>query len=119
MIPPLAIAITVGALVGAGAAVAAALTGTFRWPRFVPTLVIVEAALVVQAVADGIGLARGHRPGEQGPHLAYLATSLLVVPAAATQARAEDGRWAGLLVAAGLLVVAVVVVRLATTWRSG
>lgn len=119
MIDALALAVTV-ACIGAAIVVAVqALAGTFRWTRVAPTLVLVEAVLLVQAVLDVVGLARGHRPGEPGPHLAYLVISVLVVPAVALQVRGDDDRWAGVLVASALVVVAVLVVRMTTTWRGG
>lgn len=119
MIEPLAIAITVVAALAALVTGSVCVAGTYRWTALAPTLALVEAALAIQAVVDLVGIARGHRPGEPGVHLAYLATSVLVIPAAAAQVRGDDDRWSGALCAAALLVVAVLVVRLATTWHAG
>jgi hypothetical protein len=63
------------------------------------------------------GFLRGHRPAESATHLAYLITSLLVLPAAATQVARDDGPWPAALLAVALVLAAVVVVRMQTTWR--
>ena len=116
MIEPLAFATTVVCAIGGLVVLGAGVLRRYRWRRVLPVLATIEAALVVQAVADALGQFGGHRLAETSTHVAYLATSLAVLPAAATQAR-DDGRWSAVLVAAALLVLAVVVVRMQTTWR--
>ncbi|HVX43562.1 MAG TPA: hypothetical protein VHC49_06740 [Mycobacteriales bacterium] len=118
MIDALSLAIAVTCLGGSAAALISGVTQRFRWRTMAPTLVLLEIALVGQAVADVLGLARGHRPGELATHLAYLSTSLVILPVAAVQSGGEDGRWPSLLIAVALLTLAVLVVRLQTTWRS-
>lgn len=76
-------------------------------------------AVVVQAVGDVATLVRGHRPGEPAVHLAYLVFSVLVVPLTLAAVRSDRGRWATLLCAGAALMIAVVVVRMQTTWRPG
>ena len=43
-------------------------------------LVILELGLLVQAVLDLVSMAGGHRPAELATHLAYLVTSVVVLP---------------------------------------
>jgi hypothetical protein len=119
VIEPLAAGITIAGLIAALVIGVQAATGSFRVARAAPTLLVLEVALVVQAVAAVIGLARGHHPSEPTTHLAYLVVSLVVLPVAAFQVRGEGGRWAGALTAVALVIVAVLVIRLQTTWRSG
>lgn len=103
------------------AAIAAAQTGLgrYRWAGTAPRLGVVQALTTGLAVADAASLALGHVPRELATHLAYLVVSVAVLPAAATQLHGDDGRWAGVLVTAALVVTAVVVVRQLTTWRAG
>lgn len=117
MIDALALAIALVSLVSGLTVAALALSGKHRWAQTVPTLVTVECALLLQAVLDVVALAGGHRPAEPSTHLAYLVTSPLVLPAAASQAH-DHGRWSGLLIGGALVVVAVLVVRMQTTWRA-
>jgi hypothetical protein len=105
-----------GLAAGVTAAVLAAL-GRFRWARFAPTLAVLEVGLLVQVILDLAGLVRGHHPHEPAAHLAYLVLCLVPLPVAAAQTRGDDGRWSGLLLALALVIVAVLVVRLQTTWR--
>lgn len=117
MIDALAMALAVGALATGVTAAALAGFGSFRQARFVPTLVLLELGLLVQAVLDLVALARGHHLREPVTHLAYLVTCLALVPVVAVQTRGDDGRWSALLLAVAMVVLAVLVVRLQTTWR--
>lgn len=117
MIDELALALAVLSL-GAGLSVAVqTVRRTFGWSRVAPTLVLLEVGLLVQAALDVAGLARGHQPREMPTHLAYLIVSVALVPIAAIQTRGDDGLWAGLLLTISLIVLAVLVIRLQTTWR--
>ncbi len=118
MIEPLAAGITIACLVAALVVGVQAVSGAFHFPRIVPTLLVLETALLIQAVIDVVGLLRGHRPSETGAHVAYLVVSLLILPGAAGQTRGEDGRWPGALTAIALVITAVLVIRLQTTWRA-
>lgn len=119
MIDELALALTVLSL-GTGLAVAVQTARrTFGWKRTAPTLVLIQAGLLVQAALDVIGLARGHHPRELPTHLAYLVVSVALVPIAAVQTRGDDGLWSGLLLTIALIVLAVLLIRLQTTWRAG
>lgn len=117
MIDGLAFALTVSC-VGTGLLVLArGGRGRFRRARVTPTLVALEIGLVVQAGLDVVGLVRGHRLAEPSTHLAYLTMSVVVVPVVAVQTNGDDGRWSATLLGVVLLVAAVLVVRLATTWH--
>lgn len=118
MIDALAFALTFGCLVAAGVLVVRLVRARFSWATSWPLLALVQVGLVVQLFADVAGLAAGHRPSEPGTHVAYLVTSVLMLPPAAVQVRGDDGRWAALLLVVAFVVTAVLVVRLQTTWRS-
>ncbi|WP_326568667.1 hypothetical protein VSH64_44125 [Amycolatopsis rhabdoformis] len=117
MIEALAFATTVVCVAGGFAVLGTGLAGRYRRGRTLPALAIVELALIGQAVADVLGLFGGDRPAELGTHLAYLATSLVLLPAAAVWSAGEEARWSAVVIAVALLAVAVVVVRAQTTWR--
>jgi len=117
VIDALSLALTVLAAGTALAVLATAAGGRFRRSAFAPALSLLEAGLAVQAALDVIGLARGHRPGEQATHVAYLVASLVVVPLAALETRRADGGWSAALLAVALVAVAVLVIRMQTTWR--
>jgi uncharacterized membrane protein (DUF2068 family) len=119
MIDALAFAV---ALLAAGTAIAvgvAAARRGYRRAAFGPAVGVLQSGLVVQAVLDVVGLARGHHPGEPATHLAYLVASLIVLPLAAYETRRDDGGWSAVVLAGALVVVAVLVVRMEATWRSG
>lgn len=117
MIDALSLTITLGCLLGSGAVLTSGAIRRYRWQTVVPMLLMLECALLVQGILDATGILRGHRPGELATHLAYLVTSLAVLPVAAVQGGGEDGRWPAVLIAVALLVCAVIVIRLQTTWR--
>ncbi|HEX3791769.1 MAG TPA: hypothetical protein VHW44_28165 [Pseudonocardiaceae bacterium] len=119
MTDSIALAITLACLGSALIVGVRGLLGRHRWRGVRPMLVLIELALLGQAVADLVGQVRGHRPGEPVTHLAYLVASLAVLPAAAGQTADDDGRWAAALLAVALVGVAVIVVRMETTWRAG
>ncbi|MGW4486772.1 hypothetical protein ACWEOE_23360 [Amycolatopsis sp. NPDC004368] len=117
MIETLAFATTVVCVAGGLAVLGTGLAGRYRRRRTLPALAVVQLALIVQVVADVAGLLGGDRPAEPGTHLAYVATSLLLLPAATAWSAPENGRWGAMVLAVALLAVAVVVVRAQTTWR--
>lgn len=116
MIESLAFTTTVVCVAGGFVVLGTGLAGRYRRRRVLPALVVIELALLVQAAADVAGLLGGDHPGEPGTHLAYLVTSLVILPAALGTAP-DDGRWAAVLIALALLVLAVLVIRMQTTWR--
>ncbi|WP_163509449.1 hypothetical protein [Fodinicola acaciae] len=116
MIDGLALAITLTCAAAGIAVLAAAALDRYRWRAAWPTVAILEAALLLQALLDLVGQLGGHRPAEPVTHLAYLVVSLAALPVTATQV-AKNDRWSGVLLAVALIVLAVIVVRLQTTWR--
>lgn len=118
MIEVLAVAVTVLSLGAAAAVIVQACRGRFRRDAFLPTVIVVQLALMVSAGADLVSLLRGHRPPELAVHLAYLVVSLLVVPLALIETRGNDGPWSAALLVIVLVVVAAMVVRMQTTWRT-
>ena len=93
-------------------------TGPSVAVRLLPAVWVIEAALVLQAVLDVAALLGGHRPRNTPEHLCYVALSLATLPIVLTQAR-RYGRAAAIVLGVGLLFVAVIVVRMQTTWRPG
>lgn len=117
MIDALSLAITVTCGAAGLAVFGAALLSRYRWRAALPTVILLETALLIQAILDIAGLLGGHHPAEPATHLAYLVTSLAVLPVAGSQVVRDDGRWAGILLAVALIALAIIVVRLQTTWR--
>lgn len=118
MIDSLAAALTIASLLTAVTVLGIALAGRYRWRGLRPVLAGVEAVIVLQTVIAVVALARGHRPSEPIVFLAYLTVAVLLLPATVVQVRRDDDRWSGVLVCAAFTVLAVVVVRASTTWRS-
>lgn len=88
-------------------------------------LVLLECLLVTQAGLDLLGLVRGHRPQEPGTHAGYLVASVILLPllvmtfprANDSEGRPERQRLCAEALAA--VAMAVVSVRLHTTWAAG
>ncbi|MFJ1762946.1 hypothetical protein ACIOD2_21725 [Amycolatopsis sp. NPDC088138] len=114
MIEPLAFATTVLCLLSGLFALVTAALGRYRWPPWRPLAVLIELALLTQAIA---GLLSTHHPAEPGTHVAYLLISLAVLPAALAWGARDTTRSAGALLAVALLTLAVLMIRLQTTWR--
>jgi hypothetical protein len=88
----------------------------YRFQYMVPYLVGVELALLVQTVAIIIARSGGYQPRASGENWAYVVTALLTLPLLAPLAR-RPRWWSAVILAVALAVLAVVVVRLQTTWR--
>ncbi|TDP94003.1 hypothetical protein [Labedaea rhizosphaerae] len=117
MIEVLAFATTVVCAIGGLVVLGAGILRRYRWRAVLPLLVTIEIALVAQAIFDVVGQVRGHELAETATHAAYLGASLVVLPAVGTQSARDDGRWSAVLVAVALVALAVIVVRMQTTWR--
>jgi hypothetical protein len=77
-----------------------------------------EAGLLVQVVWAVARLAGGARPeGGLAVFIGYLAGSLVILPVAALWGLAERTRWGPAVVAAGFLVMAVLIVRMQQVWH--
>jgi hypothetical protein len=77
-----------------------------------------EAGLLVQVVWAVARLAGGHRPaGGLAVFIGYLIGSLLILPVAAAWGLGERTRWGPAVLAAGFLVMAVLIVRMQQVWH--
>ena len=118
MVDGLATALIVGMLVLAGLSLVMTALN-----RRVGTLLLVavtagEAALLVQVVWALVRLAGGARPdGGMVIFIGYLIGSLLILPVAAVWGRGERSRWGPGVIAAGFLVMAVLIVRMQQVWN--
>jgi hypothetical protein len=93
----------------------AALLGRLR-PRPVGAgLVLLEVAVLGQALLDGAALLRGQHGSAVVTNVGYLLTSAAVLPIVASAVRLDPGRWGSAALAVGCLVLAVVSVRLHQT----
>lgn len=84
-----------------------------------PALVLLALAavlVVVQAVVAGVQMGRGHEMSETATFVGYLATNVIMLPAAAYVAYVERSRWSSVAIAVAGLVVAVLEVRLQQLW---
>ncbi|HEX6870792.1 MAG TPA: hypothetical protein VF163_06820 [Micromonosporaceae bacterium] len=79
-------------------------------------LAVLELVLLVQAVAALIRIAGGERPEEFVTFLGYLATAVLLVPAAVLLAFMERTRWGSVIAGSACVVVAVLGLRLLQVW---
>jgi len=79
-------------------------------------LVLLEVALLAQAVAAVVRIAGGERPEEFATFIGYLATSVLVVPLAVVLSVMERTRWGAVIVGAAAVVAAVLTLRLQQVW---
>jgi len=114
VIEPLAFATTMLCLLSGLTALVVSAAGRYHWPRWRPLSVLIELALLAQAIA---GLGSDHHPAEPSTHVAYLLTSLAILPAALAWGARDNTRSAGALLAIAFLTLAVLVIRLQTTWR--
>jgi hypothetical protein len=78
-------------------------------------LIVLEAALVVQAALGAIAMLTGPRLAEPATHAGYLAASVLVLPVALAAGAGHGGAWRAAIVAIGCLAALVVSLRLVAT----
>lgn len=93
----------------------AAVRGRPRSTLVAPAAIVLQTALVLQAVVDLLAVARGYNGAELSTHIGYLVTSLVVLPVTVASIRLDAGRWASAAFAIGCLVVAIVSIRLHQT----
>lgn len=79
---------------------------------------LIEVGLLVLLVLGIVNVANTDHPVDGTTFIAYLAASLVVIPGTMLWARAEDSRWGNVVLMAGLLVLAVLVVRLNQIWTA-
>ncbi|MBB6627474.1 hypothetical protein H5V45_09080 [Nocardioides sp. KIGAM211] len=78
---------------------------------------ILEALLVIRAVA-GLGvMLRGDHPAEQSAYVGYLVASVCVLPIAMQSVADDRGRWSNAVITVAALAVTVIAVRLQMTLR--
>ncbi len=80
----------------------------------------IEVLLLVQAAVAGVSMVADRGPeGSSVLFVSYLATVVLVLPAALGWALVERDRWSSAVVAVGALTVATMVIRLWDVWSGG
>jgi hypothetical protein len=88
-------------------------------PMYVPHLVglgVVQLLLIGQVVVSSVLLAQGERPEQIAVILGYLATVVLIPLAAALWGLMERSRWGPVVIAAALVVLPALMLRLQDTW---
>ncbi len=84
---------------------------------YVTATLLVEAELVIQAVAAAAFLIGGHRPDSVPEFIGYLVTSVILIPFGLERARGiEQTRWEPAILGAVCLALAVAVLRLLSLW---
>jgi hypothetical protein len=102
--------------VGLGLYTAAlALTGRSRPPLVAVGAVVLEMALLVQAIIDLAALIGGDHESESAANVGYLLTSLAILPVIGSITRLDQGRWATAIVSFGFALLAVITLRLQQT----
>jgi hypothetical protein len=117
---PLATVLIVVSLLLAGWALVRAALNRALNPAMVTASIAVEAALVVQLLVAVVLLVRGERPADGDDlvtFLAYLAGSLVVLPAGVVLGISERSRYGSLVLAVAALGVPVMVVRMQQLWE--
>jgi hypothetical protein len=81
-------------------------------------LLLVEAVLLVQAVLATGKMFTGVRPEAMATFVGYLLTAVLIPPVAALFGWTERTRWGSAIIAAGCLIVPILVLRLQQVWNA-
>jgi hypothetical protein len=79
-------------------------------------VILLEAALLVQAGLATVRLAGGEHPVELATFIGYLLTSVLFLPAGLALARMEPTRWGSIITGVSCVVCAVLTLRLQQVW---
>jgi cell division protein FtsW (lipid II flippase) len=91
----------------------------YRWRRRPPWLVsmawMLEALVVLRAVAGLGALLTGHKPDQESTHLIYLLASVCILPLALRSVQDDDGVWSLGVVGVAAVVVAAISVRMVMT----
>jgi hypothetical protein len=82
----------------------------------VVALVALELLLLAQAIAAAVRLIGGERPEQFGTFLAYLVSSVIVLPLAVVLSFMERTRWGSVIAGVGAVVVAILTLRLRQVW---
>ncbi len=78
--------------------------------------VVLEAAALAQAIAAGVGMLLGHRPAELATHIAYLAASVAILPAALASGGDRGAPADPAVLGIAGIALAVVAMRARATW---
>lgn len=116
MYQPLALAIIIVSLVVAAWCFVAARRDRWIDRSHLAGLILVEAALVAQAVLAVVRIAGGERPVQFVTFLGYLVTALIMLPLVTVLSFMERTRWGAVIAGAGAVVVAMLVLRLQQVW---
>jgi len=116
---PLALAVIAAAAVVTAWATHSALRNRAVVLRQLLAAGVVEALLVGQVAEAAVRSLRGDLPTDPATFWGYLATSLLVLPAAAAWAFAERTRWSSVVLAAAAVTVGVLEFRMLVVWAGG
>jgi cell division protein FtsW (lipid II flippase) len=91
----------------------------YRWRRRPPWLVsmawMLEALVVLRAVAGLGALLTGHTPDQESTHLIYLLASVCILPLALRSVQDDEGVWSLGVVGVAAVVVAAISVRMVMT----
>ena len=116
MYQALALAIMISSLlVAAWCFVAARRNRWIDWSHLIG-LIVVELAVLAQAIIAGVRIAGGERPVGLLTFLGYLVTSAIMLPLTVGLSFMERTRWGAVIAGAGAVVVAVLVLRLQQVW---
>lgn len=78
---------------------------------------LVELGVLFYVGVRVAGLIGGHHPSSLGLVIAYLVGIALVMPVTAALSAAEPSRWGSVVLAAGALVVCVLLARISQLWN--
>jgi hypothetical protein len=91
----------------------------YRWRRRPPWLAsmawMLEALVVLRAVAGLGALLTGHKPDQESTHVIYLLASVCIIPLALRSVQDDDGVWSLGVVGVAAVVVAAISVRMVMT----
>ena len=85
--------------------------------RFLQGLLGLQLVALGQLAVVGYRLSQGDRPVETGAFAGYSVLSLLMLPGGLALSADEQTRWGSLVLAIACVVLAVVELRMAATWR--
>jgi hypothetical protein len=118
VVDALAVSLIVGALALAGLGLVTTALNRRVGAVLLAAAAVGEAGLLAQVVWAVVKLAGGERPAGGLPvFIGYLAGSLVILPVAAAWGLGERSRWGPAVVAAGFLVIAVLIVRMQQVWH--
>lgn len=112
---PAFLTMIVSLLVAAWCFVAAA-RGTWIDRTHLAGLALVQAAVVAQVVVAVVRIGGGERPEQFATFVGYVIAGVALLPLAVVLSFMERTRWGSVIAGAGVLVLAVLVLRLLQVW---